>query len=168
MGSSSIVSIATALVLIVGAAACQATASPSSDVCEGVPADFGGCEQGQPAYAGTTCEEVGREFGVHLAERAQPIVSGAAVPDDLSQASALLELRILLAVRANQHLRERGIVDECDAGDFVGAAERELSTELRAELGRFLWDGPPASYEEWRAELLRTMRIIDQDEDLPF
>jgi hypothetical protein len=142
--------------------------SAGSDICRGVPAELGGCDPDQPRYSGTTCAEIGREFGTQLNDRSLVIIAGEALVGGESRATRLLETRLLVAIRANERIRDLGIVKSCGVDEFMAAAEPEFSDALRSTAPAHLYDGVASSYPEWIAAVRDTVRIIDRDEDLPF
>ena len=148
--------------------ACGAPGDPSPTTCDGISSEIGGCDEDRPAYAGETCEEVGREYGAQLSRRSLELFNGPEDPEE-SRAVRAWQLNILTAQLANKHLRDHGIVDECEADVFLAAAEAEFSPEFRDQAGTYLFDGPPVSYAEWRAEILDLISgFIDQEEDVPY
>jgi len=132
-------------------------------------ANLGGCDENQPTYEGTTCEEVGREFGEQLNSPIVDALEGDDVVDGLAKSGRITNAEYLLVVRANQHLRRLGIVDECAAAALLAAAEPEFSHRLKSEVGPVLseFQDHEITYEEWRAGLLDTLSVVDEDEDEP-
>ncbi len=71
---------AMALALVAGLAVVAAVVAtrpfgpppPDRRNCDGVSAEAGGCDPDQPRFTATTCEGVGREFGIELNRRALP------------------------------------------------------------------------------------------------
>ena len=149
---------------------CVACGVPDpNEFCDGVQRTLGGCDENQPTYAGTTCEDVGREFGAQLNDRIVDALGGDDVVDGLGRSARVTNAEYLLVIRANQHLRRSGIVDECSAAPFLAAAEPHFSDELRSELGPMLseFQDHEITYDEWRAGLLDALSVIDEDEDEP-
>jgi hypothetical protein len=110
---------------------CVACGTPDpNEFCDGVQRTLGGCDENQPTYEGTTRSEVGREFGVQLNSRIMDAIEGDDVVDGLAKSGRVTNAEYLLVVRANQHLRRSGIVDECSAAALLAAAEPEFSDEL--------------------------------------
>jgi hypothetical protein len=160
-----VLAVATLCGLII--AACG-TPDPN-EVCDGVQRSLGGCDGNQPTYAGTTCDEVGREFGIQLDSRIVDALEGQDVVDGLAKSARVTNAEYLLVARANQHLRRSGLIADCSATTFFEAAEREFSDELKSELGPVLseFQDHEVTYEEWRAGLLDKLSVIDEDEDEP-
>jgi hypothetical protein len=151
--------------LLVG---CGATAPPSPTICDGISSEMGGCDPDRPIYAGETCEEIGREYGTQVDRLSLAIFNG---PDDPEGSSAVRfrQVNTVAAVLANKRLRDLGIVDECDADEFMAAAEQQFSMEFHDQAGIYLYDGPPQPYEAWRAETYDLIAgLIDEEEDLPY
>ena len=149
---------------------CIGCIAPNPDeICDGVQRTLGGCDEDQPTYAGTTCEDVGREFGEQLNSRIMEALEGDDVVDGLAKSARVTNAEYLLVIRANQHLRRSGIVDECDASSFLSAAEPEFSDELKSEIGPALseFQDHEVTYDEWRAGLLDKLSVVDEDEGEP-
>ena len=161
------VAVASLAALVMGAA-CGNQPDPN-EVCDGVQRTLGGCDENQPTYVGKTCEEVGLEFGEQLNSRIMDAIDGDDVVDGLAKSGRVTNAEYLLVVRANQHLRRSGIIDECSAAAFLAAAEPEFSDELKSELGPVLSEiqDRQITYDDWRADLLDTLSVIDEDEDEP-
>lgn len=144
-------------------------------VCEGVSAEVGGCDADQPTYTALTCEGVGQEFGTELDRRVVAIINGAARVDGESQAVRAGHTVFLVTARANQvtaranqHLRDRGMVKTCGGDEFMRAAEARFSPALKARAGDYLYDSTTRPYAEWLADVRRTVGVIDMAEDEPF
>lgn len=150
--------------LLVSACVGEQQPGASNDVCAGVSEALGGCAPGQPTFSGDTCAEVGREYGEQLDDRGLEIINGPAVAEGSSRAVRLNDLKVLAAIRANQHLRERGLIQECGVEEFVAAAEAAFSDEFRSRAGDFLSDGDPVSFEAWLEDLRSVLVILDQEE----
>jgi hypothetical protein len=148
------------LAIAVLLAACSGGASPS-DCVEGISPDIGGCDPNRPTFAAQTCAELGREVGRALDERLVGIIEGAAVVDEESQAVRATQLMALTADLANRHARASGIVADCSADELLAAAEPEFSSVLRERAGDYLYDGTSVTYQDWRAELLRFLSLVD-------
>lgn len=137
-------------------------------VCEGVSAEVGGCDADQPTYTALTCEGVGQEFGTELDRRVVAIINGPARANGESQAVRAGQAMGLVTVRANQHLRDRGMVKACGVDEFMRAAEARFSPELKARAGDYLYDSTTRPYAEWLADVRRTVGVIDMAEDEAF
>ena len=159
--------VATALIIVVFIGL-QLTAE-SPEYCGGVHRDLGGCDDNQPTFVGATCDAVATEFGRQLNEREVAILRGPDAVDGQRRSAQFSSTEMLLATRANQHLRDIRIVAECGVDEFVAVAEPAFSDELRSNVGRFiteLTDLPDQTYEDWRERLVQTLSVIDMDENL--
>jgi len=150
-----------------GLAVSALTAKPEPQVCDGVDRLFGGCDPDQPVFVCTTCTEVGDEFGQQLNERVVRIIRDPAVVDGERRSVRNSSVEFLLTARANQHLRAIGIVAECGVDEFLAAAEMRFTEELRTQVGPALSEPQPLSYADWLADLRRTLRAIDMEENAP-
>lgn len=140
-------------------------ATPSASICDGVDSQMGGCDEQQPSFAATDCAGVGREFGALLDDRARDIIEGPEVVDGEARSVRLRQAMALLSGRANDYLRETGLHAGCDVPEFLAAAEAEFSPQLTDGVGGALYDSaPPATYEEWRSELVLMLGVIDAEE----
>lgn len=140
---------------------------PQPEICDNVHRGLGGCDDDQPQFSGTTCDDVGREFGTQLDARVVKILDGPDVVDHERKSARISSTEFLLVTRANQHLRRVGIVQECGLEDFLAAAEPVFSEKLRAQVGNYLFEFEEHTYDEWLANLRKTLRAIDMDEDEP-
>lgn len=62
-------------------------------------------------------------------------------------------------------LNDLGLLPSCDVPDFLATAEPQFSEELKAGVGKSLFDGAPdASAADWDAAVVRAIRIIDEGE----
>lgn len=150
---------------IVGSVAVLAL-KPQPAICNGIDRQLGGCDTDQPVFNGSTCEAVGIEFGDQLDQRIVKILGGPDVVNGERKSVRISAAEFLLTGRANQHLREIGIIAECGADHFLAAAERRFSDTLRAEVGDYLSEFEHHSYADWRADLRKTLRAIDMDENV--
>jgi hypothetical protein len=157
-----------AAVVAVALAACGGFGSPSPTTCDGISSEFGGCDTDRPTFVGETCAEIGREYGAQISAGSLEIYNGPEDPEE-SRAVRAGQLNVVALSLANKRLRDLGIVDECEAEEFMAAAEPEFAPEFKEQAGVYLYDGPPLPYTEWRAETLDLIRgLIDQEEDLPY
>lgn len=138
-------------------------------VCDGVPAMFGGCDQDQPSFAATTCREAAVEFGSQLNDRVMAVVNGPAVVDGLARSAQALHIQLLVIERLNEYLRNQHMVAQCSADQILDGAEPLFSPELRAAAPGLMSELETGhTYAEWRASVLKTLGVIDKDEDQPF
>jgi len=160
---------ATASVLACLAAGCGLGFGASPDpmeVCDGVTRSVGGCDPDQPTFAGQSCDAVAEEFGRQLDARLVPILAGNDVVDGEHKSVRMAHFQALLVTRANLHLQTAGIDLRCPAEAFLGVAERHFSDDLRSKAGTYLFGtGEPRAYEDWRADLLRTLSAVEDEVD---
>ena len=134
-------------------------------VCDGIPADVGGCDSSRPVFAGSTCEAIADEWVAAIDERVLPIIDGPPVADGMQRSSRILNVLVVSSVVAGMRLNELGLLNSCDAPAFLEAAEMGFSDELQDGIGANLFDGqPPASREDWDETLFKAIRIIDEGE----
>jgi hypothetical protein len=134
-----------------------------SDVCDGVGRSVGGCDADQPTFSGETCLDVAGEFGRQLDERVVAILRGDDIVDGEHKSVRMAHQQALLVSRVNQHLRSGAVDQACPAEKFLDDAELEFTPELRETAGDFLFGSGPRPYEEWRADLLKTLGAIEVD-----
>lgn len=155
------------LAALMGLTACSATMTetPMPSICDGIGADIGGCRDDLPTFSGSECAEVGQEFGAHLNDETLSIIRGPADVRGEGRSVRLKQAMTLTASLANARLDDLGLRSACDAPEFLAAAEREFSEELRATVGQVLFDGQPvATYEEWLADVERSVSVIDTED----
>jgi hypothetical protein len=150
--------------LLVG---CAPASTPRPSFCDGIDAQIGGCDSDRAQYSGTTCAEVGREFGAQLDERLLRIYAGPDVANGESKAVRAASATGVTLSLANLHLRRIGIIKECGVAEFMAAAEPLLSEQLHGQAGLYLSDGVTVTYAEWLANLRSMASIIDAVEDAP-
>lgn len=156
-------------ILLAGCGIGDLGTSPSPEVCNGISAEVGGCDADLPTYAGIDCEAVGREFGPQYGERALRIFDGPAIVDGNARSVQLFHAAVVSVQLANKHLRDNGLVADCEADTFLAAAEETLPAGFRERIGDFLYEETrQSSYAEWRADMLRLLAVIDQEEELPY
>ena len=153
------------VILIAGCGPLGGAPPTDPPVCDGVPADMGGCDTSRPVFVGTTCEAIADEWVAAIDERVLPIINGPPVEDDLQRSSRISNVLILSSIVAGMRLDELGLLDSCDAPTFLEAGATGFSDELHDGIGATLFDGqPPASREDWGETLFRAIRIIDEGE----
>ena len=154
------------LLVAIGLSASCATiqSTPHPSVCDGVSSEIGGCAAERHAFVGSTCEELAVEWGGILDRQVLALLHG---PTDPSQAisARLKQVIVILSTDMNTRLRELGLADACDVPAFLAAAEPTFSAELREKVGGALFDGDPvATYDDWLADVARTLAVIDAGE----
>jgi hypothetical protein len=165
-----LLALAISALLAAGAVAVIATAfTPDpKEVCEGIPRHSGGCDPDQPRFSSPTCAGVGEEAGAELDRRGRAIIDGPTSVGGESRAVRLAEMVILVTGRANQYLRDNGMIKACGVDEFMAAAEMRFSEPLKARVGDYLFDDTSRPYSEWLADVRRMARVIDMGEDEPF
>jgi len=72
---------------------------------------------------------------------------------------------VITSGNLNERLRTVGLRASCDVPEVMDIAEPLFSPVLKAGVGNAMYDGnPPANYDEWRADLRRTIQVIDDEE----
>jgi hypothetical protein len=161
----------TAVFLIASLSACsflQGAPTNQREVCRGVQRESGGCDPNQPAFVGETCTEVGREYGKQLDDRMVEVINGPAISQGKARSSRALDVTVLVTARANEYLRNSGMVAACDADEFLSAAEPVFSMTLKENAGALLSEFEEHDYEDWFADLREAVLVIDTEEDQPF
>ena len=161
-GIASVLCVAALMVLAGLIAGCGPSATATPESCDGVAAEMGGCDPDQPTFAGTTCAEVGAEWGEIVDERVLAVIDGPATANGSHKSVRLKDAQVLAYVRAVQHMQEIGILDSCHSAEFIGAAEPKFSPELRSSVGGAMYDGEPVvTYTEFLADVVRTVGGLD-------
>jgi hypothetical protein len=71
---------------------------------------------------------------------------------------------VISTVDVNSRLAELGLRGTRKVPEFMTTGEPVFSAELRAGVGDAMYDGlPPASYQEWLADVQKVVRIIDDE-----
>lgn len=143
--------------------ACSVASTPEPTMCDGIPAEMGGCGSQRPTYQGTTCEELGSEWGQHVDARLRAVIDGPAQVDD-KQRSVLIQNELVLATTTvGLRLQKLGLLNTCKVAIFLPAAEREFSDTLKSKIGAVLYDGNPiATYEQFHAEVEYVLGVLDE------
>jgi hypothetical protein len=137
-------------------------ASPTRSLCDGVSATLGGCDADQPSFAGTSCAEVGAEWGTIVDARLLDVIHGPETVGDEARSVRLHQAMGLSFVRAAQHMDAAGFLATCRSAEFLGAAEPRFSPELRSSVGGAMYDGlPVVSYTEFLTDALRVVGTLD-------
>jgi hypothetical protein len=143
-------------------ASCSTPSQPSPTVCDGVSSELGGCTAARHAFAGNTCEDLAREWATVLNEGVGGILRGPAEVADQARSVLLRQVVVITTVDLNARLEQLGLRGTCKLPQFMATAEPVFSAEIRAGVGDAMYDGlPPASYEEWLADVEKTARIIE-------
>ena len=143
----------------------QPSATPSPTVCDGISSEVGGCTANRHTFTGDTCQDLAREWATVLDEGVVGVLRGPAAVGDQGRGVLLHQVLIITTVDMNTRLEELGLRNTCDLAEFMATAEPVFSAELRAGVGDAMYDGlPPASYEEWLADVQKTASIISDGE----
>lgn len=155
------------LALGVLVAGCMGTAEPTQrPLCDGITAEVGGCDEDQPAYTGTTCAELAREWGDEVDRRLTGVIDGPGVVDGKAKSARQTDVLVLTSSRLSMYMDRTGLLDSCDLPEFLPIAEAEFTDKLREGVGSIIYDGDPVvRYEEWRADMERFIAVIDGDDD---
>lgn len=143
--------------------ACGLTsASPSPSSCNGVSAEAGGCRPDLPVFDGTTCAEVGKEWGQAVDGSVLAVVDGPAVANGSHRSARIGDELALAFVTAAGRLEQLGLIGKCGAADFLAAAEPEFGEDLKARVGDALYDGDPiATYDQFLDMARNAVRTLD-------
>jgi hypothetical protein len=153
------------MILIAGCGPFAGGSPTEPPVCNGIRADVAACGSSRPVFVGTTCEAIADEWVAAIDERVLPIISGPPVDDGKQRSSRISDVLVVSSVIAAMRLDDLGLLDSCDAPTFLEAADTGFSDELHDGIGATLFDGQPvATRDDWAAELLRAIRIIDEGE----
>jgi hypothetical protein len=161
-----VVALAMLLVAVVTTASCTSARRPAdSIVCGGVTAQAGGCDPGRHVYTGTTCADLAKEWGEAIDEKVVGVLASPPVVDQQGRGVRIKQAIVIASVDLNDRLRSLGLRATCDAPEVMKSAEPMFSTVLREGVGGAMYDGNPSTtYEEWRADLLKTIAVIDDEE----
>lgn len=149
------------------AAACSGTltASPTPSLCAGVPAEMGGCSDERPVFTGSTCTEIGHEWGRAVDRRVLAVIAGPPTEDGKQRSARISDVLVLSSVVAGMRLDELELLPSCDVPEFLSAGQSQFSQQLQDTIGEVLFDGSPiATAEDWEVFLTRFVRIIDEGE----
>jgi hypothetical protein len=140
----------------------QGTSQPSPTVCDGISSEVGGCTANRHTFISDTCEDLAREWATVLNEGVVGVLRGPAEVGNQARSVLLRQVVVISTVDLNSRLAELGLRGTCKVPEFMATAEPVFSAELRAGVGDAMYDSlPPASYEEWLADVQNTVRIID-------
>jgi hypothetical protein len=146
--------------LVAGCGALGSSPKPSS--CDGISSLAGGCDPDQPAFAGTTCAEVGAEWGTIVDQRILAVIHGPSNVNGNARSVNTKNAMVLAFIRAAQHMEALGILDDCHSAEFIGAAEPNFSPELRSSVGAAMYDGEPVvTYTDFVTDALSTVGSLD-------
>ena len=158
---------ATCLALGVLIAGCLGSAEPTKPpLCDDISATAGGCDADQPAYTGTTCADLAREWGDEVDRRLTAVIDGPAVVEGEAKSAQQTSVLVLTSTRLSMYMDRAGLLDSCDLPEFLPIAEGQFSDKLREGVGEIIYDGEPVvSYEAWLADMERFIAVIDTEDD---
>ena len=137
------------------------SASPAPSSCDGISSEVGGCDSGQPSFTGTTCNEVGAEWGEAIDTGIRAVIAEPPMVDGKQRSSRISDVMVLAFVRASKQLQATGQLESCTAADFLDAATPAFSDELKQGIGAALYDGSPnATYEQFLSEVQNVIRQL--------
>jgi hypothetical protein len=153
----------TAVSLATGCA--TAMGSPTQTVCGGISSQAGGCDPNRHIFVESTCDDLAREWATVVDGRIVGIIDG---PEDVGGEARSVRLKqavVGATIDVNGRMRALDIRVDCNAEAFLDVAEAELSPSLKAGVGSVMYDGDPVvGYQEWLADVERSVRMIDQEE----
>lgn len=68
---------------------------------------------------------------------------------------------------ANKHFRDTGLAADCDAEEFMAAADSEFSPDFKERIGKLAFS-EAVTYDAWMEDLGRFLVVIDRDETEPY
>jgi len=143
-------------VLLVGGCAglVPGSATGVPRVCDGVPADIGGCDPDQPVFVGATCDAIAREWGPAVERLVTRVFTEPAVVDGEPRSVRIREAMSLASVRALRRIHAVDLVGQCQADAFLAIAEPAFTPAFREAIGEQLDDGDPlATWDQFVTEL---------------
>lgn len=156
--------LAASLILVASLTSCSVASTPSPEptICDGVPSDIGGCSSQRPTYEGTTCEQLGAEWGQYVDAGLRAVIAGPESIDGKARSVLIHEQLVLATVTAGLRLQQLGLLDTCKVAIFLPPAEREFSNDLKATIGGALYDGRPvATYQQFQFEVEHVLVVLD-------
>ena len=106
------------------------------------------------AFQGSTCEELGREFGAIGDPSLRSVVDGPDHIADENKSVLVAKMQGLLVLAVTEQAREAGVIADCTMPEWLRGAERGFSDQLRESIGAAAYDGNPViSYQAWLLEL---------------
>jgi hypothetical protein len=126
---------------------------------------MGGCEPGRHTFTSTTCAALAREWATVFDAAVVGVLDGPEAVNDSARSARLRQALVITMADLNQQLQALSLQADCDLPEFMAAAEPLFSAKVRAEAGNAMFDGdPPATYEEWLADVRKVVRSIDDGE----
>ena len=154
--------------LLAGCGAIPARIASEPGSCGDIPASVGGCSSGRPVFVGSTCADVGGEWGEAVNQGVLSVMSGPPIVNDQQRSTRISDVLVLASIVAGMRLNSLNLLSACDVPEFLAAARPRFSLELLEGIGPFLLDGTPiATTQDWENLLNRAIRIIDEGEPTP-
>jgi hypothetical protein len=165
---SALVVTAAVVTVVFGAVGAYLFSRPDS--CRGLSREFGGCDPNLAPYTATTCIGIAKEWGQFVEQAGMRVVNDG--PPGSGRAAQVTSERWTITQLANFHLRDLGLIADCDADEFYAAGSEEFSEEFREMAPRYLFDvqfeGEDAiTSEQWEEDVKKAVAMIDQNEDQP-
>ena len=134
---------------------------PTDQICDGVPADIGGCND-PPTYVGSTCEALAAEWGRYVDDRVTQIINGPEDVDGARKSARIQQFLVLATVRMSLYMNRIGLLGACSSAEILAAAHPEFSPELKSSIGGALYDGDPiVTWDEFEAASLKALSVLD-------
>lgn len=114
----------------------------------------------EPAFTGSECPEVARQFGRHLGARILAALDASPTADGTLPKQAD-EIVIQVVGAADRHLRDGGLTGACDYGEFISVAEPQLLPELPARIGEYMAPDRLPDYGVWLANVSAKLSVIE-------
>ncbi len=150
----------TALFVTLVFSGCQPAPS-SAEVCNGVPAEFGGCDSPQPLFQARTCETVAVEFGAQLNSRIETILAEPTVVAGKARSTRITYSEYLLESRLDQFI-DANDFGPCASAQVLKWATPSFSEKVRREVGTALSDsGVTRDFEYFLKDLAKTLEGLD-------
>lgn len=164
MATIRIATIVSALVVVASLlSACSVFpgASARPTLCNGVPADIGGCDD-PPRYEGTTCAALSAEWGQEVNDRILKLIVEPAVVNGEQRSARVHSVLVLATTTLGLRMGQLGLLGECSASDILTGAQPAFTADLKAGIVSALYDdNPPASWKQFNTEALRVLAVLD-------
>jgi hypothetical protein len=158
--------IATLVIAVALSASCSpSTATLGPVVCDGVTKEAGGCTTERHEFTGTTCVDLGIEWGQLVDRQVVAIIDGPADVGGNAKSVRLKQAVVIASLDVNERMRELDLRSDCNVEMILSVGEPQFSEALRSGVGSAMYDGNPAvGYDDWMTDVRRSLQVID-DED---
>lgn len=160
--------VAAMVLVVITAASCTSippgSAVPEQSICNGIPSDMGGCTPGRHTFTGSSCTGLAVEWASVLDKAVIAVLDG---PENVNAQARSVRLRQALVITTsdmNMRLQALKLEESCDLPEFMAAAEPVFTAKLRGGVGAALFDGSPATYQDWLNDVGKVIRSIDEGE----